>query len=517
MVTKTSVDKVLSGLDELIIERFNQNLPSGLAVGVVYDGKLVYARGFGMADIQRNKPVTPDTIFRIGSTSKTHTSIALMQLWEQGKFDLDDPINPHLKAFKVTHDDPHAPPITFRHLMTHTSGIGESRTVWDAIRWLISGKSEFMVDPDTPVVPIPEYLKGRLRAEVYPGKKWAYANHAYTTMGQLIEDISGEKFEEYMIRHVFNPLGMTSSDYLLSERVQGNLAQGYDFKKGRFEPVPYRHIIIGAAGSIFSSINDMAKYAAALMGGGENENGHILKKETLDLMFTPQLDVDARVYTIGLTFWLEKYGEHWVADHGGGLDGFLSDLRVAQRDKVAVIAFSNCNHFDPWDLCKEIMLRLINETDLSKNIPPKGVLQEPHRWPDLCGFYGPLPGFLTNFRIWRKYGGELEVYVNKQHQLCVRSLSKRFSKGIPIYKGDANDPYFYKGGPAGTSTEGIFTGLFKANLDEKVESLYVQEGWTLFKRGKTKSLRFRKNVLMGIMIALPLLLAAKIMLRKKKN
>jgi CubicO group peptidase (beta-lactamase class C family) len=515
MVTKAHVQKVLKDLDSLVIEKFNKHAPVGLAVGVVHNGELVYGKGFGMADIDEKKPVTMDTIFRIGSISKTFTNIGLMQLWEQEKFDLDDPVNPYLKTYKVLHEDPHAPQITFRHMMTHTSGIGETRNI-EGIFKSLSGKLEIAADPDEPVVPLGEFYSGLLRSEVYPGLKWAYANHAYATLGQLIEDISGEKFEDYMIKHVFDPLGMTKSDYLLSDRVRDEFAQGYNFKKGKFEKVPYQRIIIGAAGSIFSSVNEMTKYATALMNGGENENGRVINKETLELMMTPNYVIDPRIYSIGLTFWLEKYGDHMVAEHGGGWPGFISSFRVAPKDKVAVIVFTNCGNMISNVLGKAIMHRLLDVPDPVENIPPKDVLQEAHRWSDLVGFYGPLPGFLTNARLWMQYGGELEVFVNKQNQLALRGLMGPASKGIPIYRTDPDDPYYYEAVLKGGMMDGLhINALFGTNEEGKVDKLSLQQN-TFYKRPFKESVKLKKNIILGALAGLALGIVFKVIAKKKK-
>lgn len=516
MVTKAAVEKVLKGLDELVIEKFNKHAPVGLAVGVVHNGELVYAKGFGMADIDRKIPVTPDTVFRIGSISKTFTNIGLMQLWEQEKFDLDDPVNPYLKTYKVLHDDPNAPPITFRHIMTHTSGVGETRSIQGLLKSAI-GKLEIAANPDEPVLPLGEFYQGRLRAETHPGMKWAYANHAYATLGQLIEDISGEKFEDYMLKHVLDPLGMTKSDYLLSDRVREDLAQGYLFKSGKFEKVPYQRIIIGAAGSIFSSVNEMAKYAAALMNGGENENGRILNKETLDMMMTPQLDTDPRVYSIGLTFWLEKYGNHWVAEHGGGWPGFISSFRVAPKDNVAVIVFTNTSNMISDVLGKDIMRKLLGEPDPAEKIPPKDVLQKVHMWPELCGFYGPLPGFLTNARLWMQYGGELEVFVNKKNQLAIRGVLGPLSKGIPVYQTDPNDPYYVEGVIDEGMLKGMHVnGVFGTDAEGKVDRLFVQQN-DFYKRPYQQSVKFKGQVILGSLAAVAMFFIGKLLFKKKKG
>ena len=516
MVTKAHVEKVLKDLDGLVIEKYNKHAPVGLAVGVVHNGELVYGKGFGMADIDEKKPVTTDTIFRIGSISKTFTTIGLMQLWEQNKFDLDDPVNPYLKTYKVLHEDPHAPPITFRHMMTHTSGIGETRSI-EGVLTSLTGKLEIAADPDEPVVPLGEFYDGLLRPEIYPGMKWAYANHAYATLGQLIEDISGEKFEDYMIKHVLDPLGMTRSDYLLSDRVSEEFAQGYNFKKGKFEKVNYQRIIIGAAGSIFSSVNEMAKYAAAMMNGGENESGRVINKETLELMMTPNYETDPRVYSIGLTFWLERYGKHLVAEHGGGWPGFISSFRVAPKEKVAVIVFTNCSNMISDVLGKAIMRRLLGAPAPEEYIPPKDVLQEAHRWEDLVGFYGPLPGFLTNARVWMQFGGEIEVFVNKQNQLAVRGLIGPASKGIPIYRTDAKDPYFYEAVLKGGDMDGMhITSAFDTNEEGMVDKLYLQQN-TFYKRPYKESVKLKKDIILGTLVGVAFCIIYVIIGKKKKK
>ena len=165
MATQTQIEKVLQEADGVIRAHVKKLGPlAGLAVGIVHQGKLIYTFNSGFADIKTRTPVTADTVFRIMSISKTFTAVALMQLWEQGKFQLDDPVNQHLKAMRVEHPDLNAPPITIRHLLTHTSGIGELRKVDP--RWLL--KPENMVLEDlgvrdlAQVQPLPAYYQGKL-------------------------------------------------------------------------------------------------------------------------------------------------------------------------------------------------------------------------------------------------------------------------------------------------------------------------------------------------------------------
>jgi CubicO group peptidase (beta-lactamase class C family) len=131
---REAVERVLERADELIVEAMNERTTPGLGVGVVNGSQPVYVKGFGLADVERERPVTKQTVFRIGSITKTMTAIGLMQLWERDRFDLDDPVNEYLKGYEVKHPDPVAPPVTFRHMLTHTSGIGELRSVADLMR-----------------------------------------------------------------------------------------------------------------------------------------------------------------------------------------------------------------------------------------------------------------------------------------------------------------------------------------------------------------------------------------------
>jgi CubicO group peptidase (beta-lactamase class C family) len=496
-MSKETIEKTLKELDEILVKDYNTFAPIGLAVGVVVDGKLVYSRGFGMANVAAGKPVTADTNFRIGSISKTFTAIGIMQLYEQGKLKLDDPVNKHLTSYQVLHKDPNAPAVTIRHMLTHQSGIGEA----PELSFLLKETGGIAAKPEDPVVPLGEYYKGRLEPEIYPEEKWAYANHAFATLGQVIEDISGQKFEEYMLEHVFKPLGMDKTDYLLSERVRSELAQGYMVKKGKLVTIPYKRVIIGAAGSIFSSVNQMAKYVSALMNGGANENGRVLKRETLDLMFTGQLKLDPRIFNMGLAYFLldHEYGGHQVAEHSGGWPGFISEMMVAPNDKVAVVVFTNGSSMSPYPVAANILARLLGLPELEKTLPVEGVLEAPYDWDRFAGFYGPKPGFLTNVRLWGSLGGEAEVFVKGNH-LMVRGLMGPAGKGLPLYRVNNENPNMYKGFIVMDNVRMPINIKFLADETGKVfgaEANLAVQAVTLYKRPFKESTKFKAMLIAG--------------------
>ena len=502
-----TIENALKGMDAYQVEAFNEHVLPGLAVGVVHEGKLVYSRNFGYADIEHETPVTGDTIFRIMSISKTFTSIAIMQLWEQGKFDLDDPVNPFLKSLKVVHKDLNAPQITFRHLLTHTSGIGEMRGLTDLLLPVHGLGSK----AGTRILSMPEYFNGELKAEIYPGQKWAYANLAFAVLAQLIEDISGQPFEMYMRAHVFEPLGMLHSDYFMSERVRDELAQGYQFKKDRFEPVEYLRLNTPGCGGIFSSLNDMVHYVSALMNGGKLGKAQILQPETLKLMMTPQLDTDLRVFGMGLGFVLSQYGPYQAARHGGGWPGFITEMAVIPEQKLAVLVFNNSSNSAPGLIAKGLLYRLLGLPDPAEKLPDATILEDPARWASLCGSYGPKPGFLTNFRIWNGFGGEVEVFV-KNNRLMLRGLTGPNRKGFPLYRADAEDELLF----TGKSGKQSIPVAFKIGPSGEIDHLELSS-YVFYKRPFQQSLRFKALTVLGTLGGVLLSLLAKALFTKRRG
>lgn len=502
---KASVEKTLKEMDTILTKAFNKDPLPGLAVGVIYQGELVYTRAFGFANVETEKPVTMDTVFRIMSISKTFTGIGLMQLWEQKKFDLDDPVNPHFKFMKVQHEDPEAPPVTFRHLLTHTCGIGETRGLLDFFR-PVGGLG---ARPDTRILSMPEYYNGCLKPELYPGEKWAYSNHAYAALAQLIEDISGVAFPEYMIKNVFEPLGMNGTDYVMSERVRSELAQGYQFKNDRFVPVDYLRLNTPGCGGIFSSVNEMAKYVAALMDGGKNQHGSVIKPGTLKMMMTSQLDSDPRVHDMGLAFMLEKYGRYAIAEHSGGWPGFVSAMKVASGANTGVVVFTNSSSRVPGIIARDIMHRLLGVANPDEKVPDTTIPQTPAAWSKLVGSYGPRPGFLTNARMWMGFGGELEVCV-KGRELMMRGLTGPAAKGIHLYRADPQDPLFYKAKFMGM----VLPAVFHANEQGEVDRLDVMS-YNLYKRPIQQGVRFKLMAAVGAVAGAILFGVAGKLLKKK--
>ena len=209
---------------ELRVDEILNRWPAvGLAVGITRDGSMQSFSGRGLADIPAKRPIMQDTVFRIGSITKTFTAIAVMQLWERGLVDLDTPANDYLRAFRLVPAKAGWRPATVRHLLTHTAGVPEwvhpSRMLRS--RWFAE---TFALDERVPF--LAEYYRGDLRLAVEPGTIWAYTDHGFATLGQIVEDITGQPLDGYLSEHIFQPLGMASSDLLRSRRVQARPGDG---------------------------------------------------------------------------------------------------------------------------------------------------------------------------------------------------------------------------------------------------------------------------------------------------
>jgi hypothetical protein len=230
---------------------------------------------------------------------------------------------------------------------------------------------------------------------------------------------------------------MRGTDVERSDRVRERLAVGYVFKRSALRPVKDREIVVEPAGSVFSSLADMALYAAAVAGGGENRHGRVVEQETLAAMLEPQWPA-AGPPAMGLAFMLDQLGPHVVAGHDGGWPGFVSSLLVVPGVGVGALAFTNTTVVAaPHDLTERLLRRALGLGEDER----EPVAERPHLWPELVGVYRPAPGPNTNFRLLPLTAGEVQVTVSKG-RLVATALSPlpALRKGIPLRAADDDDP-----------------------------------------------------------------------------
>jgi CubicO group peptidase (beta-lactamase class C family) len=431
-------------IDELkarVGEILNRRPAIGLALGVVRNGSLVFFHGHGVADVASRTPITEDTGFRIASISKTFTAVAMMQLWEQGLVDLDAPANDYLRTYRLIPARVGHRPATVRHLLTHTAGVPQTVHPSQAVTSGWFGES-FELGGAVPT--LAEYYREGLRLAVEPGTIFTYTDHGFATLGQIVEDVSGEPLAGYFREHIFQALGMTNTDLNRSRLVESRLATGYTLGRTGAKAVIDRVWVTAAASSIYSTPRDMARYLAALTGGGGNQSGSMLKPETLTMMFEPHYQPDPRVPGIGLSFFRVALGGHLAVEHQGILPGFTSQIFLAPEDGVGVMAFSNGSRQALMWLPAEtgrLLGRLIGAPDdeIRTDIP-----QRPETWGELCGWYQPRAQ-RSDMQAWSMAGAAAEVFVQRG-RLMLRVLSPipALVKGLPLHPDDAEDPYVFR-------------------------------------------------------------------------
>jgi CubicO group peptidase (beta-lactamase class C family) len=427
------------GTRATVEEILNRRPAVGFAVGIVRGGSLEFFHPHGFADVASGTPVDADTVFRVASITKTFTAIAVMQLWERGLVDLDAPVNDHLRAYRLVPADPRWRPATVRHLLTHTAGIGEQVPRSGMLRRDF-GES-FSTDRRVPS--LAEYYGGELRLDAEPGTMFRYGDHGPSTLGQVVEDLTGTSLDRYLRRHVFDPLGMADTTLVRSEVDPPRLATGYKLSSRGIRAVADREWVTAGATNAWSTPKDMGRYLAALLGGGGNEFGAVLEPATLASMFAPQYQPHPRIPGIGLAFWRRTCGDHLVVEHQGTMPGFDSQILAVPDSGVGVVAFTNGTRQGALWLPAEMGKLLGDLLGAPSEVIRTDVPQRPDIWSDLCGWYS-LPGALTDARVRAFIGAGVEVLV-RDGQLVLRFLTPipTLYRGFRLHPADEADPYVF--------------------------------------------------------------------------
>ena len=336
-----------------------------------------------------------------------------------------------------------------------------------------------------------EYYRGGLQLVVEPGSAFAYSNHGFATLGQIVEDVSGMPLERYLREHLFEPLGMADSDLVRSDLVASRLATGYMLGPSGARAVPDREWVGAGGGGIYSTPRDMARYVAALLGGGANEHGRVLKPSTMATMFKPHYQPDPRLSGIGLAFFRTNLSGHLAVEHGGILPGFNSELLVAPDDGVGVMAFTNGASGAMGWLPLELGQLLRHLLGVPDEIVRRDVPHHPEIWDELCGRY-QFPQHISDLRNRVMMRGGAQVFV-RGGQLMVRLLTPipTLYRGLPLHPDDETDPYVFR---LDTSKFGMPTVRIVFDHEVGVGTTVVHtdlgsQPLSLFKRAATKNPR----------------------------
>jgi serine beta-lactamase-like protein LACTB len=305
----------------------DKGLPA-LSIALVDDQTVVWAKGFGFAKPDAKVPATADTVYRVGSVSKLFTDIAIMQLVEQGKLNLDAPITDYLPDFKPR--NPFDKPITLRHLMAHRSGLVREPPVGHYF------------DPTDP--PLARTVASLHPTElVYePGSRIKYSNAAIATVGYVLEKTQKEPFAAYVRRHVLEPLGLRKSAFEPKPALTKDLAVATMWTyHGRQFTAPTFELGMAPAGSMYSTVNDLGRFLGVLFAEGKAAKGPILKPATLAQMFRPQFAKPDEKTGFGIGFHVTEFDGRQRIGHGGAIYGFATELAALPGDKLGVVVVAS--------------------------------------------------------------------------------------------------------------------------------------------------------------------------------
>lgn len=348
----------------------NPDSPPGLSLVVVKDGQIVYQKGFGLADGPRNIPATEDTVYNQWSMVKPITAVAVLQLHEQGLLDIDDPVADYLPFFEVQYPSDSSETITIRHLLNHSSGLRNN--VPEIIGWI-----HFDGDPEwNQTELIKEKLPDYAELAYEPGSLGMYTNVGYMVLAAVIEAASGQTYQQYMIDHIFEPLGMDQTNWTYTEAMIANEATGsnpsVDFqalllpfilekdkrdaliREKRNGRLWFNHVYTdqkGPTGPI-GPPTDTARFIMAYLNGGELDGQRILLVESVAMLTdeshilpgkTPEAarlkDYDEMYQGLGWAYVVE--GDDFFIAHSGGGPGFAANMRLYPDRDLGMVVLAN--------------------------------------------------------------------------------------------------------------------------------------------------------------------------------
>ena len=308
---------------------------------VAKNGKIIYRKAFGKANLELEVNMTPENVFQIGSITKQFTSVAILMLLEEGLLSLEDDITKFIPTYPTN-----GKKITIHHLLTHTSGI-KSYTSMQRF-------GEVMTIDETPLKFI-DFFKNE-PMDFDPGEKYLYNNSGYFILGYIVEKVSGISYPKFIQERIFDAIDMKSSYYGSHKKLIKNRASGYQ-KGAEFSNAQYISLTLPyAAGSIMSNVDDMLKWQTAIT------SNVFLKKATIDKAFTNYTLINGDKINYGYGWSINEINDVPTIEHGGAIPGYLSMGVFVPSKKVYVIVFSNCGCQSPTNIALEIAALAIDKT-----------------------------------------------------------------------------------------------------------------------------------------------------------
>ncbi len=339
----TAADRV----DEIVRAAMQRQKIPGLALLVARDGKIVKVQGYGLANVELQAPVRPETLFQSGSMGKQFTATGVMMLVEEGKVGLDDKIAKYFTDAPASWNE-----ITVRNLLSHTSGIKN----------YTEGQLDYRKDySEDELVKLAEALP----LDFPPGEGWHYSNTGYLLLGVLIHKVTGKFYGDFLQERIFRPLGMTSTRVMSEADIIPNRSSGYRLVNGELKNQEYVSPTLNstADGSLYFNVLDLAKWDAALY------TEKLLQRSSLEQIWTATKLKDGKLTGYGFGWFITSVGGHRIYEHAGAWQGFSTGIARYVDDRLTVVALTNLDeeHAEPMDIIHAVAA--VYNPDLA--LPPK--------------------------------------------------------------------------------------------------------------------------------------------------
>ncbi len=396
---------------DVLLERAIKANDPGLAVLVAQGGKILFEKGYGLADRDHDVPVTPQTTFRIGSITKQFTAAAILKLQEEGKLSVDDKLSKYIPDF------PRGDEVTLRQLLTHTSGIHDCREGPDFL--------SRVTKPTTTEATIEELKIQKHPYDFDPGTKWYYDNAGYLLLGYIVEKVSGQSYEDFLRENFFQPLGMTNTGVYHAHPAPPHEALGYSLGTNGFgRAVNWDMSWAFGSGALYSTVEDLYRWNEGIF------NGRVLDTASLRAAFTPVTTKenwdDTRDTGYGFGWSVNRNRGLLEISHQGGLNGFSSILLRVPDAQFTVVSLENAEpvrpNAGPWLLAHQLVNIFLADKFAPLPIVNRNV--SPKSYDALTGHYdlisgqvlGPEDGVILSINrrgphLFGQYGEEPEVEI----------------------------------------------------------------------------------------------------------
>ncbi len=316
------------------------NVP-GAAVAIIRGNEVLYVKGYGVKDLRTAQPITTDTIFAIGSTSKAFTTTAMAMLVDEGKMNWDDPVRKHIPWFRLS--DPLANEnVTMRDIVSHRTGLSRNDLLWYGSPW---GREEI-------IRKIGFVKLTRPYRAVYQ-----YQNIMFLTAGYAVGQITNSSWEDFVQRRIFDPLGMKTANFsaTVAEKAADHATPHRKTKDDKIEPIPWRNIDnVGPAGSINASVRDLSSWVRMQLGKGIFEGKRIVSEKNLAETHTPQMVIqmdeatrannpETNLMSYGLAWTVQDYRGQLMVSHNGAIDGFRARVALLPKQNLGIVLLINAD------------------------------------------------------------------------------------------------------------------------------------------------------------------------------